>query len=269
MVVRRVWLVLAGALFGATASCGPAQDIVSIIPEQTSTEASVTDARPLKLFVVIGASQTMSLTDPNGTRASATISLISHQSPKSSVLISTFSGKIVSFLTPDGTPLFTQLSDATASDMTSWQSRLLESAATSLEVDFVTPLRAVQKVIAADIATEGTAARYEVVFVSDTGPSNQDAELLCSDLLPGFARLSDMKSQVHVNTVMLNQADVPSCGATFTAAACAIAPADDVCPASIFSADEERLARIATLGSGTFHAFRHGDFVDFAAVLKH
>ena len=119
--------------------------------------------------------------------------------------------------------------------------------------------------IAADLAASGGAPRYEVIFIADTGPVDQDSELFCSPLIADLVALGD----VHLNTVMLNQADVPSCGATFTSSACAVAPADDLCPASIFSADQERLARMAALGNGAFRAFRHGDRVNFSPLLAH
>lgn len=263
MGVRRavVLVALCSSLFAATASCGPAADIVSVLPESTSAESNVRDARPIRLFFVIASTPTMALTDPRGARASAAISLMERQSLKSSVLISAFAGSAVDLFTPT----FTSLSQATGAQKNEWQRRLLNLMSPADGVDFVTPLRAVQRAIAADRAESTGAQRYEVIFVADTGPQSQDTELLCSPLVSDLLALGD----VHLNTVMLNQADVPSCGATFTASACGVAPADDLCPASIFSADQERLARLAAIGDGTFRAFRHGDVVDFSPLLKH
>lgn len=263
MGVRRavVLVALISSLFGATASCGPAEEIVSVLPESTSTESNVRDARPIKLFFVIGSTQTINITDPTGARASAAISLVDNQSLKSSVLISAFAGNAVDLFAPG----FASLSQVTAAEKNDWQRRLLDPMSAAEVVDFVTPLRAVKASIAADLAASTGTQRYEVIFVSDTGPAGQDNELLCSPLISDLVALGD----VHLNTVMLNQADVPSCGATFTASACQVAAADDLCPASIFSADQERLARMAALGNGSFRAFRHRDTVDFSPLLKH
>jgi hypothetical protein len=259
---RAVVLVsLFASLISLFTSCGAPPDIVSILPESSSTASNVRDARPIKLFFVVGSTQTIALTDPAGARASAAMTLIERQSLESSVLISDFAGNAMRFFMPT----FTSLTHATTAQKDEWKQRLLDPNAAANSVDFVTPLRAVTKAIAADLAASGGTPRYEVIFIADTGPTDQDAELLCSPLIADLVALGD----VHLNTVMINQADVPSCGASFTSSACAVTASDALCPSSIFSADQERLARLAALGNGTFRAFRHGDRVDFAPLLAH
>ncbi len=270
MGVRRVAVLLSVSLsLLGQFSCGAAQEIVPLIEEPGSKNAAVSDARPLKLVIVVGNSKTLILTDPRGTRASATISLLDRQASETSALLMSFAGQSLSYM-PSGAPHFTTLADATTSERRNWVEQLLSfSGSVDIgDIDYVTPLQAVHTAIAADIKSAATPSRYEVVFVSDSGPSTQDAALLCSPLISNLIGLSDGRNEVRLNTIMINQAEIPSCGDQLTVSECSIAPVDSLCATSLLAATYERLSRIARLGNGTFRAFGHGDVVDFGLVLK-
>ena len=227
---------------------------------------------PLKVLIAINASPSFNVSDPSGQRAAAVVSLLSNLPPDASILVSAFSSSVIANFSPSGIPEFTPLAQFTAADRAALVQKITNFGppGTMTNVtDFVTPLRAISDALTADLARPES-WRYEVLFVTDGAPTNdEDQTLLCSPLISGLASLSLPPNDIHLNTVFINQAQVAPCNDAVVETRCSIQPAPSGCPASIRAADELRLRRMAELGNGSFKSFRSGDAVDYAPLLVH
>ena len=172
--------------------------------------------RPIKIVVAMDASQSMNITDPNGTRALATIELLETlpQEPEISFAVLLFAGSTSAWLTKSGQASFDRITDLTPTDRTLMQQRILNFTVPGDETnrdstDFVKPLSDLYALINQDIANtrlaagnDETRARYSVIFLSDGHPTNnQDDELLCGDAVRRIRQLKDLADNVQVNTV--------------------------------------------------------------------
>jgi hypothetical protein len=227
---------------------------------------------PLKLVIALSATQSFAVTDPNGQRGSAITALLATLPAGTSVLPVAFAGTAVAFVTPTGQPAFAPVSSLTMSDRSLLVQRMTLFVAPGTmtdTTDFATALRTIRDAITVDLQLPAS-SRYEVIFIADGGPStDQDQELLCRSLVRELASLSLAPNDVRVNTVFINQVQVPSCADPITESACSIQPAASRCPASVRAADEARLRRMAELGHGTFKSYRAGATVDYAPLLVH
>ncbi len=255
---------------------------------QFCTPGSDQVVRPIKILIAMDASQSMGVTDPNGTRARAVVDLLDAlpQEREVSVLILLFAGSTSAFLSTNGLMQFESVLDL--GDKESLRQRILNFAAPGTmanrdSTDFVKPLSDVYAVINRDIANtrlgakgQDTRARYSVIFLSDGQPTNnQDDELLCGDAVRRIRQLKDLADDVKVNTVHvflptqpvnstvcdLDGGAVPPVSAGSSCEIPNLPPG--ACPLLIINQNAERLARMAELGGGNFRDFRNGEPINF------
>lgn len=245
--------------------------------------------RPIKIVVAMDASQSMNITDPNGTRATATISLLETlpQEPEISFAVLLFAGSTSAWLTKSGQPAFDRITDLTANDRLQLEQRILNFTVPGDETnrdstDFVKPLSDLYALINQDIANtrlaagnDETRARYSVIFLSDGHPTNnQDDELLCGDAVRRIRQLKDLADNVQVNTVHVFTPTQPiassACsfdgGVTIpvggnTCGIPTLPPGS--CPLLVVNNDADRLNQMADLGGGNFRDFRNNEAVNF------
>ena len=174
--------------------------------------------RPIKIVLAMDASQSMVVTDPDGTRAKALIDLMDNlpQDPEIYIALMAFAGSVTAYLTTPSNQ-FVQLISLTPTERFLVTQRLLNytTAGNTMpnrdSTDFVKPLSEIYALISKDItqtraASMGkeneTLARYSVIFLSDGEPTNnQDDELLCGDAVRRIRQLKDLADDVRVNTV--------------------------------------------------------------------
>jgi hypothetical protein len=188
--------------------------------------------RPIKIALLMDASQSMRVTDPMGQRALAMIELMDNlpQDPEVYITVLTFAGSTSGWLIanaqggqiPEFHPLVdnprtTAIEGISRQERLNVMQRLLNFSASGAaamgnpnrdSTDFVKPLADIYSLIAKDIgdtrALQGmeTRARYSVIFLSDGHPTNnQDDELLCMDAVTRIRQLKDLADDVKVNTV--------------------------------------------------------------------
>lgn len=242
--------------------------------------------RPIKILIAIDASQSMNATDPNGTRARATIELFNNlpNEPDIYVLVMLFAGSTTAYMTKSGLDQFEQLTTYTDVDRQLLISRMLNFVAPPAgsspnrdATDFVKPLADIYSIISSDITRERlkgneSRARYSVIFLSDGHPTqNQDDDLLCRGTVDRIRQLKDMTEDVRLNTVhvftpaqpLSTVCDLtgfnPSGGnfCTFPQ----LPPG--ACPMLMINQDAERLERMAKLGGGDFRDFRNNEPINF------
>ena len=235
--------------------------------------------RPIKILIMMDASQSMRVTDPNGTRARATVDLIQNlpNDPEIYISVMLFAGSTTAFLTKSGLPSFDRVIDLTLNDRTQLVQRILNFTTGTPDrdsTDFVKPLRDAYTLINSDIAIAranprsaqaAARAEYSVIFLSDGHPDpvNQDDELLRGDAVTSIRRLRYLCSDVRVNTVhVFNPASpLPPCqlptdgglpdGGLFQ------------CPQLIVEQDSTRLEQMAALGGGAFRDFQNNEPINF------
>ncbi len=244
--------------------------------------------RPIKILLAMDASQSMNVTDPDGTRAKAIIELFEALPSDPNVFVSVmlFAGSTTAFLTRDNTATFDQLISLTQQDRLLLIERLLNFVNTSNDpnrdsTDFVKPLSDIYALINRDIANSRlnaqgqdaqTRSRYSIIFLSDGHPTNnQDDELLCGDAVRRVRQLKDLADDVRVNMVHVFNPTQPLssvCDLTGytppTGSSCAfptIPPG--ACPLLLVNQDAERLERMAALGGGDFRDFRNNEPINF------
>ncbi|MBI3186017.1 MAG: VWA domain-containing protein [Myxococcales bacterium] len=245
--------------------------------------------RPIKILMALDASQSMKVSDPDGTRAKAVVELLDNlpTDPEIYVSVMLFAGSTTAFLTRSGRPEFEQLISLTPTDRLQIAQKLLNFTAPQNDpnrdsTDFVKPLSDIYALINRDIANaklnatnQGaeTAARYSVIFLSDGHPTNnQDDELLCGDAVVRIRQLKDLCEDVRVNTVhVFNPVQpVPStCDLTnyqppAVSSTCkfpALPPT--TCPMLLINQDTQRLEKMAELGGGDFRDFRNNEPINF------
>jgi hypothetical protein len=232
--------------------------------------------RPIKLVVAMDASQSMRVSDPDGTRATALVDLIDNlpRDPEVSIAVMLFAGSTTAFLTQtpgnppqDGFVQVASMDDAARRKLTEQllTFRNPDNSPNRDSTDFVKPLSDIYSLINTDIARSrlepGGAqalaqARYSVIFLSDGKPTNdQDDELLQGDAVVRIRQLRDLVEEVRVNTVhvFLPTQPVSSCDIE----------GDAGCPLLIINQNADRLEQMATLGGGNFRDFRNNEPINF------
>ncbi len=307
MTAATKWASLAGVLVGLLlAACSdtylyderrereiPADRSVSLQGE-FCTPGSDQVVRPIKILLAMDSSQSMTVTDPNGTRARAVVDLLDNlpQEREVSILVMLFAGSTTAFLSKSGLQQFESVMDFDQGDRDILRQRILNYAAPGNmanrdSTDFVKPLSDIYAIINRDIANtrlmrrgEETRARYSVIFLSDGQPTNnQDDELLCdmggSNVVRRIRQLKDLADDVKVNTVHvflptqpvnssvcdLDGGSIPPPPAGASCEIPNLPPGS--CPLIIINQNAERLARMADLGGGNFRDFRNSEPINF------
>ncbi|RKH56341.1 vWA domain-containing protein [Corallococcus llansteffanensis] len=239
--------------------------------------------RPIKIIVAMDASQSMRVSDPDGSRATALVDLIDSlpQDDEVSIAVMLFAGSTTAFFTQNPGPPpedgFVQLSllDATARAKLTEQLLTFRNTDTSPNrdsTDFVKPLSDIYALINTDIArarlqpngNEALAqARYSVIFLSDGKPTNnQDDELIRGDAVVRIRQLRDLVEDVRFNTVHVFQPTQP------VPSVCDLVAedggfGDGGCPLLIINQNADRLEKMASLGGGNFRDFRNNEPINF------
>ena len=232
--------------------------------------------RPIKIVVAMDASQSMSVTDPDGTRSTALISLIDAlpTDPEVYIAVVLFAGSTTAFLTKDaqGMDGFAQVASLTDTQKQALTRTLLNfrnpsNAPNRDSTDFVKPLADIYSLINADISKSrlmpGGAqalaqARYNLIFLSDGHPTNnQDDELLQGDAVVRIRQLRDLVEDVKVNTVHVFNPAQP------VSSVCDLSGTDGGCPLLIINQDADRLEQMSQLGGGNFRDFRNNEPINF------
>jgi hypothetical protein len=245
--------------------------------------------RPIKILIAMDASQSMRVTDPNGTRALATVRLLDQlpQEDEVSVLVMLFAGSTTAWLSKSGTQQFDRVTSYSQSDRDNLRQRILTFATSGNSpnrdsTDFVKPLSDIYGAINRDIATSRTSAdagetraRYSVIFLSDGQPTNnQDDELLCGDAVRRIRQLKDLADDVAVNTVHVFLPTQPVASTTCDfdggvtippgGSSCRIPNLPPgSCPLLVVNQNAQRLQRMAELGGGDFRDFRNDEPINF------
>jgi hypothetical protein len=229
---------------------------------------------PIKILFVLDASQSMRVTDPDGTRALATVQLLNSlpQDPEIYFAVMLFAGSTTAFLTKSGLAEFEQLITYSQADYNLLLSKILNYTSPDPNrdsTDFVKALAEVYTLISTDISAAqvgvadggfgGTApGRYSIIFLSDGAPTfNQNAELLP----PGTSVTSIQQLSILVDSVELNTVHVfdpvipPSSLCDFSG--------DAGCPLLIINQDSELLKEMAFYGGGSFRDFENHEPVNF------
>lgn len=235
--------------------------------------------RPIKILMVMDASQSMRVSDPDGARARAMINLIQNlpNDPEIYISVMVFAGSITAFLTKNNLPSFDRITDLTPADRANLIQRLLTFTTGDPDrdsTDFVKPLADVFSLINSDVsaaranpngADAAARARYSVIFLSDGHPSvDQDDELLRGDAVVRIRNLKDIADDVRVNTVHVFNPVAPLPPCVFTDAG--VPDGGFVCPLLIVNQDADRLAKMADLGGGVFRDFRNNEPINFLNV---
>lgn len=245
--------------------------------------------RPIKILIAMDASQSMAVTDPNGTRAQAVVDLLDvlPQEPEISFVVMLFAGSTTAWMSKSGLQEFDRVVDYSQSDKTALRQRILTYAAPGNmtnrdSTDFVKPLSDIYGLINRDIAetrlmqmNDETRARYSVIFLSDGQPTNnQDDELLCGDAVRRIRQLKDLADDVKVNTVHVFTPTQPIASTACMFDGGITVPIGGTncgipdlppgsCPLLIVNQNAERLNRMADLGGGDFRDFRNNEPINF------
>lgn len=226
--------------------------------------------RPIKILLAMDTSQSMAVTDPNGTRATALVNLLDGlpDEPEVYLGVMVFAGN-VAWITNGGRSGFQQLVTMTPTDRIQLAQTLLSYAYAGGvgtgpnrdATDFVKPLDEIYATISRDVSDTRTQSlasgtpvrpRYHVIFLSDGHPrSDQDDEIW-----PRCRAIRSLRfeaADVRLNTVHVFLPDIPvnpSC----TAGGCQIL---------VVESDAARLRRMAEDGGGEFRSFRNGEPINF------
>ncbi len=245
--------------------------------------------RPIKILIAMDASQSMNVTDPNGSRAKAVVDLLDNlpQEPEISFVVLLFAGSLPTWLSKTNTATFERVVDYSQDDKTLLRQRILNFTAQGVtpnrdSTDFVKPLSDIYGLINRDIAenrlmrgNDETRARYSVIFLSDGQPTNnQDDELLCGDAVRRIRQLKDLADDVKLNTVhvFIPTQPLASSACKFDGGItvpiggsnCGIPDLPSgACPLLIVNQNAERLLRMANLGGGDFRDFRNNEPINF------
>ena len=254
------------------------------------TPATNEVVRPIKILLAMDASQSMAVTDPDGSRAKALIELMDTlpQDPEIFISVMVFAGSVSAYLTAPNQ--FEQLISITPTDRYLITQRLLNYVAPGSmpnrdSTDFVKPLSEIYALISRDITQtrimamgkeNETRARYSVIFLSDGQPTNnQDDELLCGDAVRRIRQLKDLADDVKVNTVHVFVPNQPIASSVCNLDGGAMLPANTnqscgipllppgACPLLQINQNAERLEKMAALGGGDFRDFRNNEPVNF------
>lgn len=241
--------------------------------------------RPIKILIAMDASQSMRVTDPDGTRATATVQLLDALplEDEVSVAVMLFAGSTTAWVHKGNQPEFVPVTSFTEGDKQQLRQSILQFTVVGNTVsrdstDFVKPLSDIYAVLNRDIAnarlmrTDDTRPRYAVIFLSDGQPTiNQDDELLCGDAVRRLRQLKDLADDVKVNTVNVflptQPIDSTICdidgGISFNNSCRIPNLPPGSCPLLIVNQNAERLSRMADLGGGDFRDFRNNEPINF------
>lgn len=265
----------------------PSDRTVSVVGE-FCTPATSEVVRPIKILIAMDASQSMSVTDPDGSRATATLALLEALPNEKEVefAVMLFAGSTTAFLTKDNTSRFERLIDYSVNDKLLLRQRILNFVTAGDTVnrdstDFVKPLSDIYAIINEDIskgrisgATEDVRGRYTVIFLSDGHPTNnQDDELLCGDAVTRIRQLRDLADDVTVHAVHVFLPRQPLATTTCdldggiqpvggSGCRLPILP-PSICPLLLINTDAERLNKMSQLGGGDFRDFRNNEPINF------
>ena len=235
--------------------------------------------RPIKILIAMDASGSMANSDPDGTRATATVNLIGNlpRDPQVFLSVMLFAGSTTAFLTRSGLPSYDQISSMTPADINLLAGRILNFRNPDPNrdsTDFVKALSEIYSLINADIANSqanptdvdaASRAEYDVIFLSDGRPdpntAAQDAQILNGDAVTRIRALKDLAADVRFNTVFVFNPTSPP--ATCVQVDAGTPDAGFVCPAAEVAADADRLEQMAALGGGTFRDFRNHEPINF------
>ena len=227
--------------------------------------------RPIKILFAFDASQSMRVSDPNGTRAFAVVQLLNSlpRDPNISFSVMLFAGSTTANLTKTGLPEFEPLLSYTPGDFTTLEDQILNYTNPNSNrdsTDFIKALSEIYALLSTDITqvrNNATAAqaealpRYIVIFLSDGHPTfNQDDELFEGDAVKRIRQLRILVDDVIFNTVHVFAPVQP------VSSICDVT-GDAGCPLLIINQDAERLEKMATLGGGNFRDFRNNETVNF------
>jgi len=227
--------------------------------------------RPIKILFAFDASQSMRVSDPNGTRAFAVVQLLNSlpRDPNISFSVMLFAGSTTANLTKSGLPQFEPLLSYTPADFTTLEDQILNYTNPNSNrdsTDFIKALSEIYAMLSTDITqvrNSATAAqaealpRYIVIFLSDGHPTfNQDDELFQGDAVKRIRQLRILVDDVIFNTVHVFAPVQP------VSSICDVT-GDAGCPLLIINQDAERLEKMATLGGGNFRDFRNNESVNF------
>ena len=229
--------------------------------------------RPIKILIALDASQSMQVTDPDGTRALAAVALLNSlpEDPEIYFSVMLFAGSTTVWLTKTGTAAFDRLVDYTPADYTLLLDKILNYTNPNPNrdaTDFIKALSEIYAALNADISSTVVAAsdggtgdvpgRYSVIFLSDGHPTfNQDDELLQGDAVRRIRQLRILVDDVQFNTVhVFNPIQPPS-------SLCDLTGDAGGCPLLIVNEDAQRLEQMAVLGGGNFRDFRNREPVNF------
>jgi hypothetical protein len=244
--------------------------------------------QPINILIAMDASQSMRVTDPDGTRAQAVVNLLEGlpQEKEIAFAVMLFAGSTTAFLTKSNMATFESITDYSTEDRTKLRQQILNFAtpgnsANRDSTDFVKPLSDIYALINRDLVRSRnldggtTRPRYSVLFLSDGQPTvNQDDELLCGDAVRRIRQLKDLADDVRVNTinVFLPTQPVASSACEFDGGitipaggpSCRIPNLPPgTCPLLIVNQNAERLQKMAELGGGDFRDFRNNEPINF------
>ena len=227
--------------------------------------------RPIKILFAFDASQSMRVSDPNGTRAFAVVQLLNSlpRDPNISFSVMLFAGSTTANLTKSGLPEFEPLLSYTPADFTLLEDKILNFTnpnANRDSTDFIKALSEIYALLSTDITqtrNNATAAqaealpKYIVIFLSDGHPTfNQDDELFQGDAVKRIRQLRILVDDVIFNTVHVFAPVQP------VSSVCDVT-GDAGCPLLIINQDADRLEKMAELGGGNFRDFRNNEQVNF------
>ena len=271
----------------------PPRDRALALEGEFCTPGANEVVRPIKILIAMDTSQSMNVTDPDGSRARATVQLLDTlpQDPEISFAVLLFAGSTSAWLTKNQQPNFERVIDYTQNDRNQLASQILNFTVPGNQpnrdsTDFVKPLADIYAMISRDIAqtriaalASGTEARarYSVIFLSDGQPTqNQDFELLCQDAVSRIRALKDLTEDVRVNTVHVFRPTQPVASSncdidggyippTGTSASCTdlLTLPLGACPLLIVNTNALRLEKMANKGGGDFRDFRNNEPINF------
>jgi len=227
--------------------------------------------RPIKILFAFDASQSMRVSDPNGTRAFAVVDLLNSlpRDPNIFFSVMLFAGSTTANLTKSGLPVFDPLLAYSPADLTTLEDQILNFTnpnANRDSTDFVKALADIYALLSTDItqsrnnATGANAEalpKYIVIFLSDGHPTfNQDDELFQGDAVKRIRQLRILVDDVVFNTVHVFAPVQP------VSSICDVT-GDAGCPLLIINQDAERLQKMAEIGGGNFRDFRNNESVNF------
>ena len=241
------------------------------------TEGTDDLARPIKLLFAMDTSESMSETDPDGTRAKALIDLLNSlpDSPEIEVGVLLFAGDVTWLTSANGIDGFVQLQSLDPTARNKLAATILSYAfaggvggANRDTTDFIKPLAEIFATISADISKGHQAAissgnpqlsRYSVVFLSDGHPREGDGR--DNEIFQRCASIRALKSDagdVTLNTVYVFNPTQPI--PTYCA------PDAATCQEEMIEKDSNRLRLMAEYGGGEFRSFRDGEPINFLSM---